>query len=150
MLLEICGYLKNFFVDTNYTGHITVVDGTVFCDGKEIAIAQDQYFTLVNEKAKSILGIYKYGKGELKDRDIAGAVWLMDVPDDLLALAGEITAWMEKYGGVESMALSPFNSESFAGYSYSKASGSSSDNSNNGTPMWVSQFGGRLARWRRI
>ena len=150
MLTEICAYLKNFFVETYYIGHITVTDGIVACNGTQIDIKQDQYFTLVNEKAKSILGTYKYGADELKDRDITGAVWLMDVPDDLIAIVGEISAWMEKYGGADSTAMSPFATESFAGYSYSMYYGGRSEDGNNGAPLWAAKFGGRLARWRKI
>ena len=150
MLTEICGYLNNFFVETYYFGHVMVEGNIVFCDGSEITIKEGQYFTIVNAKAKSILGTYKQGD-ELKDRDIKnGAVWLMDIPDNVISLADEIAAWMEKYGGVDSVSNSPYNSESFGGYSYTKSSGGSSDGSADSTPAWAKVYGARLAHYRRI
>jgi glycosyltransferase involved in cell wall biosynthesis len=43
---------------------------------------------------------------------------------------------------------SPYSSESFGGYSYSKASGT--DNHGNDVTSWQSKFASRLNHWRKI
>lgn len=146
MLTEICGYLNNYFIDKAYIGAVSVQDGAVSCDGSEISMNEGQYFTLVREKY--VLGVYQYG-AEIPDKSFDGAVWVMDIPDAVLGLAKDIADWMAKYGSVDSEAMSPFNSESFGGYSYSKTSGNVSNDQNNGI-SWQNTFGSRLAIYRRL
>ena len=52
------------------------------------------------------------------DERFEGAVWALAVPPAVIALAGEITEWQEKNGEA---VLSPYTSESFGGYSYTRA-----------------------------
>ena len=65
----------------------------------------------------------------------------MAVPPTVIAIAGEIKDWADKYGSIVN---SPYQSETFQGvYSYNKAAGGE----NNGG--WQSVFGKRLERWRK-
>lgn len=151
MLTEICGYLNNFFVETQYVGAIDIIDGDLFCNGKKIPMEAGQYFTLVNDKAKAIVGVFLFGTDTPNNRSIAdGAVWIMDIPPLVLEIATDVAAWMEKNGTAESAALSPYNSEAFATYSYSKSSGADSSGSSASVPIWWKSYGGRLSRWRRL
>ena len=72
----------------------------------------------------------------------------MAVPKDVRNLITEIEAWVEKYGGVDSANMSPYQSESFGGYSYSKASGGSSSQAS--VPTWQSVFADRLGRYKKL
>jgi hypothetical protein len=67
----------------------------------------------------------------------------MAIPKDFLALAKEIEDWQAKYGDVLN---SPYTSESFGGYSYSKASGKNGG----GAVTWQDAFATRLNLYRRI
>ena len=72
----------------------------------------------------------------------------MAVPATVIAIASDINEWQTKYGGADSDAMSPFTSESFAGYSYSK---SGSGNANSGSNItWQDVFGGRLNKYRKL
>lgn len=72
----------------------------------------------------------------------------MAVPSTVIAIASDINEWQTLYGGADSSAMSPFNSESFGGYSYSK---SGSGNANSGSnASWQDVFGGRLNKYRRL
>ena len=97
-------------------------------------------------------GVHKYGdeSDSLVDESFDGAVWAMAVPPAVIALDADITAWQEKYGGAESEAMSPFTSESFGGYSYSKSSRSGTSGDDAGAGSWQSAFAGRLNMWRKI
>lgn len=149
MLTEVCNYLKNWFSreDERYIGVICVSDNVFFCNDRRIDIADGQYFRIIG----SILsdGVYKYGVATISDEDFDGAVWLMRVPPDVVSLADDIAAWVAKYGGVNSEAMSPFNAESFGGYSYSKSSGSTSSGSLS-SGSWQSAYASRLARYRKL
>ena len=73
----------------------------------------------------------------------------MAVPQTVIDLASEISNWQAKYGGVDSEAMSPFNSENFGPYSYSKGSVSGSSGSENPN-SWQAVYGARLAPFRRL
>lgn len=122
MLTEICQYLHNYFDYERHYGDISIIGQSIFCDGKEIEIESGQYFALFRDKF--VLGVYKKGD-TLTDKTFEGAVWLMDVPVSILNADTWATNWMNKNGGVDSEANSPFQSESWGGYSYSKGSNSS-------------------------
>jgi hypothetical protein len=70
----------------------------------------------------------------------------MSVPPIVIALSADIDAWREKNEALDSENMSPYTSESFDGYSYSKGG-----NSRGGTATsWQSQFADRLKPYRRL
>lgn len=83
---------------------------------------------------------------ELVDEIFDGAVWLLAIPREIVALSESIDAWKAKYATADSVAMSPFTSESFGGYSYSKAQGA---NGASGV-SWQSAFASQLNKWRKI
>ena len=147
MLTEICNYLKNWFEDKKYIGIIRISSGVLYYKNAQINIAEGQYFRVIGSLLSD--GVYKYGTDTLSDEEFNGAIWLMRVPADVIALATQIAAWMAKYGSVDSVSMSPYNSESFGGYSYSKPSGSNSAESENPN-SWQAAFKTQLARYRKL
>lgn len=145
MLTEICQYLHNYFEYEKHFGLISIIGDVVFCDGEEIEMDEGQYFALFREKFA--IGVYQYGD-ELTDKTFTGSVWLMDIPDAILKANKWAEQWMEKNGGVDSAANSPFQSESFGGYSYSKG-----NNSNGKAGVGIfdqASFVGMLAPYRKL
>ena len=61
----------------------------------------------------------------------------------VIDLADEIQKWQEKNGEAS---VSPYQSESFGGYSYSKAT----DAETGGAVTWQSAFKRQLSAWRKI
>jgi hypothetical protein len=157
MLTELCGYLKNWFVDKQCYGNFKIVNGVIsYADGTELPLQDGQYFRIVTGSIYN-LGVITSFQGDsntatespdLKDEEFTGCVWTMAVPQDVIALANDIKAWRDKYEGVDSPMMSPYNSESFGGYSYSKSSGSTADGSNGSS--WQSVFANRLTRYRKV
>ena len=151
MLAEICGYLKNYF-DRNqpkFYGKFLIENGAITSvnDG-DMGLQTGQYYRITGSVFND--GVWKYGTDVLKDEEpFDGSVWLMSIPPDLIALDKEITDWIEKYGGIDSQNMSPFSSESFAGYSYTKAQGYASVGGGmlNG---WQSVYGQHLNRWKKL
>lgn len=70
------------------------------------------------------------------DESFTGYIWALAIPKAIFSLADEISAWLEKYGEA---AASPYTSESFGGYSYSK----SAENTGNGAAGGWRRLSGR-------
>ena len=92
-------------------------------------------------------GVHKYNDTEdvLRDEEFQGYIIAMAVPQDIINLDAEISSWVDKYGEVVD---SPYQSESFGGYTYTKASGSGS--SSNPQVSWQDKFASRLNAYRKI
>lgn len=84
---------------------------------------------------------------ELKDEEFFGEVKALAVPQAVIDLAERIAAWQEKYGKA---AESPYQSESFGGYTYTKASGNGSQGGSQGRLTWCDAFRSELNRWRKL
>ena len=89
-------------------------------------------------------GLHQYPAVDLTDETFTGSVWALAVPKAVIDLSVEIEAWQEKNG--EAVA-SPYQSESFGGYSYTKRSAGSDSGTLNG---WQDAFRGRLNDWRKL
>ena len=150
MLTEICQYLKNWFNRKpdgtdypKYTGDFVIADGEINID----ELAEGQYFRIIGSLFND--GVHQYGTGELRDEEFEGEVWSMGVPPEVVAIANDIDAWMQKYGDVDSVAMSPYQSESFDGYSYTKQQGYASTGGGMLT-SWNAVFSSRLSPWRKL
>lgn len=139
-LSELCQELKNWFCDPEtdvHSGTFTIEDGVL-----PLSFLQEgQYFRIVGSVFND--GVYQYGVTPLHDETFTGTVWAMRIPPSVIALATEIEEWLEKNGEIIS---SPYQSESWGGYSYSLktiASGSS-------TFDWRTVFAQNLNRWRKL
>lgn len=145
MLTELCQDLKNWFdrdqphiVDT-----FEIRDGRIINDDFTNTIQTNQYFRIVGSVFND--GVHQYTDSlVLTDEVFKGSVNLMAIPKAVLDLSGEIDAWITKYGDAAS---SPYTSESFGGYSYSK-SGTGSSGGNGSS--WQSAFASKLNKWRKI
>lgn len=144
MLTQICNEIKNYFSveDDRFIGDFEIIDNKIT---PSISIQDGQYYRIVGSVFND--GVHKYGDETdvLKDEsEFHGAVWLMRVPQDVIDLAKEIAEWQEKNADV---LASPYTSESFGGYSYTKASGG---NGTGGAYSWKDAFASRLNRYRKI
>jgi hypothetical protein len=151
MLNEVCLEINNFFNrnQPRLIGDFTISDGKITNTDFLNVIKEDQYFRIIGSVFND--GVYKYSDTlELKDEEFHGALWLMAIPSDFLTLVGEIEEWQQKNGGVDSANMSPFTSESFGGYSYSKTSGGSAESGGSSVPTWQSTYAARLKNYRRI
>ena len=142
VLTELCQELRNWFdLDRRY-GEFEISGGALTAD----FLKDGQYFRIKGSVFND--GVHKYGDDELTDEIFTGQVWAMGVPKAVIQLADDIDDWKAKYESVDSQAMSPFQSESFGGYSYSKGSaGSASGSAPTG---WKAVFSSSLNRWRKI
>ena len=139
MLEQICAYIHNYFVGDRYSGTFSITDGTLTIDG----LVDGQYFRICGSRLND--GVYKYNVDTLIDETFDGVIWDMRPPKPFLDLVSEISDWQNKYGAV---AQSPFQSESFDGYSYSK--GASESRSRSTSDTWQTTFAPYLNQWRKL
>lgn len=137
MLTELCQELKNWFDVERKFGTFTIDDGHITVPD----LQEGQYFRIVGSVFND--GVH-LETDTLLDETFDGAVWLLAIPKEVLDLAEEIKTWNVKYAdGV----ASPFVSESFGGYSYTKRTSGSGET---GTFGWATAFGSRLNKWRKL
>lgn len=140
-LTTLCAEVKNYFCIDKRIGDFSIVNGVIT---PHIDIKNNQYYRIVGSVFND--GVHKYGDASDVLTDEAtfhGAIWLMAVPRDFLELSKEIDDWNTQYGA---SVASPFQSESFGGYSYTKASGSG----NGANATWQNAFATRLSMYRRL
>lgn len=146
MLTELCKELNNWFDQNRIIGKFKIEDGEL--TGVSDMLQDGQYFRIVGSVFND--GVYQYPAVDLEDEEFDGAVWAMAVPPSVIALSEEIKDWNEKYGGVDSQAMSPYQSESFGGYSYTKGGTSSNSGSGSSAATWQDMFAAKLNKYRRI
>ena len=138
MLTEICAELRNYFEVPNgrHFGKFEISGGSI----APLDFLQDgQYFRIVGSVFND--GVYQYPATSLTDEAFDGAVWEMAVPPTLISIAAEI----EEYNNSDAGKASPYTSENFGGYSYTKATDAS------GAPIgWKKAFASRLNQWRKL
>lgn len=138
MLEQVLRHLNNWFLLEIHEGTFTVENG-----GVTLPFLQNgQYFRIVGSVFND--GLHQYPAVDLTDETFTGSVWALAVPKAVIDLSVEIDAWQEKNG--EAVA-SPYQSESFGGYSYTKRSAGSDDSALNG---WQGAFKSRLNDWRKL
>lgn len=141
MLEELMQECRNWFKvpDGAYSGTFTIKDGSITLP----FLVEGQYFRIIGSVFND--GVYQYGAGGLSDETFDGAVWALAVPAAFISLVEDVEAWRSKY---ESTANSPFQSESFAGYSYTKSS--TNGDSGGSVTGWHGVFASRLNKWRKL
>lgn len=142
MLTELCQELRNWFDRERHTGTFEISGGNIVCD----FLQEGQYFRLIGSIFSD--GVHKYPAADLPSEAFTGAVWALAIPAPVVTLSEEIDTWRAKYEAPDSAALSPFQSESFGGYSYAK--GASGSNGNTSGVSWQNAFAARLNKWRKI
>lgn len=139
MLEQVLMHLNNWFLVPCgiHEGTYTIEDGGITLP----FLANGQYFRICGSVFND--GLHQYPASDLKAETFEGTVWALAVPQAVIDLAAEIEAWQEKNGDASA---SPYQAESFGGYSYSKAT----DSASGGAVTWQSAFRSRLNAWRKI
>ncbi len=138
MLEQVLRHLNNWFLVDIHEGTFTVENGSITLP----FLLTNQYFRICGSVFND--GLHQYPADDLTDETFTGTVWALAVPKAVVTLSEDIAAWEGKNG--EAVA-SPYQSESFGGYSYTKRSAGSDSGTLNG---WPDVFRGRLNDWRKL
>lgn len=136
MLEQVLAYLRNYFVVGYSSGRFEIKEGTILVDG----LKDGQYFKIVGSIFND--GTYKYPAVTLTDETFCGSVYALAIPKPLIDLVAEIEEWQTAN---KSATESPYQAESFGGYSYTLKGGSEGIGA-----TWQSVFAQRLNIWRKI
>ena len=135
MLEQVMRDIRNYFPVESHHGTFTIENGVI----SPLSLHAGQYYMIEGSTLND--GVYKYGEPiEQPAETFTGYITVLAPPKAFLEIVSEIEAYQAKYGDV-----TPYTSESFGGYSYTKASGS-----NGGSISWADAFGKRLNAWRKI
>ena len=135
-LTTLCAELRNYFETKKRFDTFTISGGSI---SPSDFLQEGQYFRIVGSVFND--GVYRFPANDLVDETFKGAVWAMAVPPAVVELLHKINDF-EK---AEANAPTAYTSESFGGYSYTKATDAS------GLPVgWRSVFKSELNKWRKL
>ena len=149
MLQQVCENIHNYFIKDRYTGTFEIAGHAISLP----FLLEGQRFLITGSALND--GVYTYHAAGIKNDDDTVAVGLQDetwagticalaVPPAVIALSGEVKAWVDANGA----SSSPYASENVIGvYSYTKATGGSGAG---GAITWADVFKDRLNRWRKV
>jgi hypothetical protein len=134
-------HLKNWFVVPRgvHEGIYKIEYGTL-----ELPFLQDgQYYRICGSVFND--GLHKYGDiaDILQDETFTGSVWALAIPKAVVEMAAKIEEWQTKNADA---VASPYSSESFGGYSYTKAT----DSATGAPATWETVFRSQLNPYRKL
>lgn len=152
MLQQICEHIHNYFIRSTVTDTFTISSGSI---SPSLPLKEGQRFLIAGSDLND--GMYTYHASGICDDDgstgvtlapevFCGTIYGLGIPPQLISLSSEITEWLGTYGDVIN---SPYQSESFGGYSYSRTSGAGA-NGASASAGWQDVFAGQLNRWRKV
>ena len=141
MLETVLIHLKNWFVVPCgvHEGMYTIENSRL-----ELPFLQDgQYYRICGSVFND--GLHKYGDiyDILQNETFTGTIWALAIPKAVVELSAKIEEWQTKNGDA---VASPFTSESFGGYSYTKAT----DATTGAQATWETVFRSQLNPDRKL
>lgn len=138
MLEQVLLSLRNWFVADKRTGRVRIEGGSLVPPAG-LDLKDGQYIRITGSTFND--GLHRWPCTDMTDEEFVGTVWALAVPRAVIDLADEIEAWQTEHA--EELG-SPYASESFGGYSYTRVGG-------DGSPItWRQQFKARLDPWRKL
>ena len=101
-------------------------------------LLENQYFRIVGSVFND--GVYQNPAQGLADETFHGAIWALAIPPALVDLAERIEKWDK-----ENADKTPYQSESFGGYTYTARTGA-----NGRAYSWKDEFAAELSSWWKI
>lgn len=147
MLEDVMRYINNRFdADAHGVpygsdwGEFSIQDGSLDAGG----LSAGEYYWIEGSMLND--GLHLHPAEDLLDETFEGRLVHLRVPNAVVAIADEAEAWIAQNADALN---GPYQSESFGGYSYTRASGSVSGNEMP-SAAWQVQFGSRLRQWRKL
>jgi hypothetical protein len=147
-MLELCMECRNFHNPEIIPGTFTVTDGVL---QPLPAVPDGAWIRIVGSTFND--GCWQYPHGDFADEVFTGAVWILHIPPDFVALQRDIDAWERDSAAALASASAevlsgPYSSESFAGYTYQRKTGVGDVPTTWRDPRLP--FAARINRWRKI
>ena len=135
-LTNLCAELRNYFETEKRFGTFTISGGSI---SPSDFLQDGQYFRIDGSVFND--GVHRHPAHDLTDETFDGAVWAMAVPPTVVELLHKI----DDFEKAEANSPTAYTSESFGGYSYTKAT------DEYGLPVgWRSVFKTELNKYRKL
>ena len=135
-LTNLCAELRNYFETEKRFGTFTISGGSI---SPSDFLQDGQYFRIVGSVFND--GVHRHPAHDLTDETFDGAVWAMAVPPAVVELLQKI----QEFEAATANSPTTYISESFGGYSYTKATDA------NGLPVgWKTVFKNEWHKWRKL
>ncbi len=138
MLERVLRYMHNRFERGSY------VSGRFIFPG-ELPLANGQYYWVEGSALND--GLHQHPADDLEPEEFEGRIVPLAVPRAVVELAEEIEDWCYANSKVLD---SPYQSESFGGYSYSKGGSGGGSGPGLGGEGWQERYAPRLRQWRKL
>lgn len=149
ILEDVLWHIHNWFVyDTIDADSCQIVEGALPASVTS-SLLDGQWYRIRG----SILndGLHQHPAADLTDETFDGSLDTLVIPKPLLRVVEEIQDYIERSAdAIEKAQSSPFQSESFGGYSYSLRGDLTSNSTSGGLSGWQAAFASRLNPWRKI
>lgn len=154
-LEQVLAHIHNWFTrETLSLSECEVVDGQLPASVAE-AVPAGTWYRIQGSYLNDGLHLRGAEDEGLNDESFSGTLSVLAVPRALLAVVDEISDWVAANAEARSKAAaSPYQSESFGGYTYSMrpdlTGGSSSSSGSGGLTGWQAAFKSDLNPYRRL
>ena len=146
MLEQVLRYINNRFDHDSKgiaygckQGEFAIEDGFLKVDG----LLDGQYFWVEGSTLND--GLHLYPDWDMQDETFDGRIIFLVIPNAVVDIAAQAEQWCDKNAEVID---SPLKSESFGGYSYTRADASTG--SETPSEAWQVRFGARLRPFRKL
>lgn len=149
-LEQVLLHIHNWFERGSVTATNCRIEDGALPDSVASSILEGQWYRIEGSVLND--GLHRHPAVDLEDETFSGTIALLAIPRALLNVVDEIDDWIQATDKANKKALeSPYQSESFDGYSYTLKGGSSGSNAGGGSlGGWQAEFASRLRPWRKL
>ena len=146
MLERVLTHIHNFFDHGSfYLSDCTIEGGRL---PRSVTLPEGVWYRIEGSLLND--GLHRHVAPDLNDETFAGTVTVCAVPNALLDIVEEIQEWVDANAEARAKAAStPYQSESFDGYSYNLR-GDLSGSTGHELTGWQSAFATELNAWRKM
>lgn len=149
ILEDVLWHIHNWFVYDSIDVYSCQIDEGALPASVTSSLLEGQWYRIRG----SILndGLHQHPAVDLTDETFDGGLDTLVIPKPLLRVVEEIQGYIERNAdAVERAQSSPYQSESFGGYTYTLRSDLTADSASQGLSGWQAAFASRLNPWRKI
>ena len=146
ILEQVLNHIHNWFVYDELDVRCSIEGGSL---PASVSIPDGAWYRIQGSLFND--GLHKHPATDLNDETFDGTVTTCAIPKALLDIVDEICDWIEhNRTAMGKLQDSPYQSESFDGYSYSIRGDLTAQNGSDGLTGWQAAFASRLNPWRKV
>lgn len=146
-LEDILYHIHNWFERESFAAPCEISNGELPASVAS-RIANGQWYRIEGSYLND--GLHRHPDVSLSDETFDGTFSLLAIPQAVLRLAQRVQDYIDQTAeATEAARRSPYQSESFGGYTYSVKGTNGSNSASGGLSGWQAEFAGELNAWRK-